>query len=204
MNSTVSNKKFTTDFNRGSIKSKVIGGVGSLGRVIWEVVPIALQQPLKTSLEMSCCACWGWVLVHCAVCKLCAFWSPPHIPDRGSYSAFPFTWQHSSLQTLLYLCPSECLASQQQTQPTWIWDTQCDINLKKKIVLLSECELVISSTLIVRIIENREVYQAARMHQILLKNWNVDRVYLERGKFNCLQWYRMGTGGFLVLFPEGK
>jgi len=71
-------------------------------------------------------------------------------------------------------------------------------------VLLSECELVISFTLIVRIVESREVYQAARVHQILLKNRNVECVCLERDKFNCLQWYRMGTRGFLVLFPGGK
>jgi len=33
MNSTASSKKITTDFNKGRIKSKVIGGVGSLGMV---------------------------------------------------------------------------------------------------------------------------------------------------------------------------
>lgn len=76
MNSTASNKKFTTDFSKGSIKSKVIGGVGSLGRVKWKVVSIARQQPLKTSLETSCCACWGRGLVCCTAGELCAF----HIP----------------------------------------------------------------------------------------------------------------------------
>lgn len=42
-------------------------GVASLGRVKWEVVSRALQQPLKASLKMPCCADWGHVWVHCAV-----------------------------------------------------------------------------------------------------------------------------------------
>lgn len=113
MNSTASNKKFTTDFNKGSIKSKVIGGVGSFGRVKWKVVSIALQQPFKTSLEMSCCACWGRVLVCCAVGELCALQIPPYSLDGFSVLTYASLLILTARQThtLVSLCPPKYLIS---------------------------------------------------------------------------------------------
>lgn len=196
MNSTASNKKFTTDFNKGSIKSKVIGGVGSFGRVKWKVVSIALQQPLKTSLEMSCCACWGRVLVCCAVGEVCALQIPPYSLDGFNVSTCASLLIPTACQThtLASLCPPKYLISVlTHNNTTYVSTDRFEIQVMKKknnlrcyqnvrlhFKFIFSWKKVISPPLIFGIIADRRDHQAAWPHQIFLKNWNLERVYLER------------------------
>lgn len=51
-------------------------------------------------------------------------------------------------------------------------------------------------------VTDRRAHQTAWAHQIFLKNWNLDWIYLEGSGLNSLQQYGMGAGGFVDL-PTG-